>query len=379
MSIRLMHLADLHLGAPLSYLGDKAEERARELESALVRALSAAAAKKVDAILISGDLFDRFNPPLDLVARVKNAFAKLSRENIPVLLIPGTHDSHRYARCIYHRERFPGVDVLMETGKPVQKQINGHTIYFYGFSGSDSPVSPSSLFCRTPADGMHVALVHGTVAENDRWESSPRDFSVTPADIGNSSFDYVALGHHHNFKQFKRGKTTALYPGTLEGLTFGESGDRFLVIVALDENGVSVEKLKHNRRALKEIEIDLSQSGLDCGESLERAIARFFDGESIASVSLTGSIDFLPSPKELEARLAGGFFHLQITDNTSIYDSAVMRSIAHDRTVRGIFARKMLKKIEIANVEEKPALELALRLTLQQFQQVHYENQRALD
>ena len=96
MSIRIMHLADLHLGASLSYLGDRAAERARDLESALARALALAAEKDVHAVLIAGDLFDSFNPSGELVATVKAAFAKTTENGVPIILIPGTHDSHRY-------------------------------------------------------------------------------------------------------------------------------------------------------------------------------------------------------------------------------------------------------------------------------------------
>jgi exonuclease SbcD len=376
MSIRLMHLADLHLGAPLSYLGDRASERAKDLESAFSRALASAPEKNVDAVLISGDLFDRHNPPPDLVARVKSVFSEFAREAIPVILIPGTHDSHRYAHCIYHSEQFSGVDVLFETPGPLHKRIRNFDVYFYGFSGK--PNRSAVPFRRLEGDGLHVALVHGTVADNEQWTTSPRDYSLTQEEIAHSGFHYIALGHHHNFKEFRRG-APAVYPGTLEGLKFGENGDRYLVVAEVCETGVAVEKATFNRKGLEELVIDLGREGIDCSDSLLKVIRGHSSRDSLVRITLTGSSDFLAAKDELLAGLANDFFHLQIIDQVNIYNSGLIKNIQNERTVRGIFVRKMLKKLEQAPAEKRAALELALRLTVEQFQQVNHETERTLD
>jgi DNA repair exonuclease SbcCD nuclease subunit len=372
MSIRLMHLADLHLGAPFTYLGAKAGERATDLESAFSRALAAASEKNIHAILISGDLFDRFDPPSDLVERARNAFEKISLQNLPIILIPGTHDSQRYSQCIYLRERFPGVDVLSEPGKPIQKLLNNEHVHFYGYSGK-KPAASGFSFCRSEAEGLHIALVHGAVTENEQWTASPRDFSIGRKDIENSGFHYIALGHYHNFKEIRCGKICAVYPGTLEGLKFGENGSRHLVIAEVGESGVVIERIDFNQRNLREIQIDLAVAGIESSDSLAAAIGKFSDRNALARVVLTGSSDFLPVPKEIENRLAEEFFHLEIVDETSIYSSSLIKSIQNDRTVQGIFVRKMLERISTAAPDEKPAMELALRLTVEQFTQVHNE------
>jgi DNA repair exonuclease SbcCD nuclease subunit len=376
MSIRLMHLADLHLGAPCSFLGGRAAERAKDLEAAFARALSAAPEKGVDAVVVSGDLFDMFNPPADLVARVKSVFEKVSRAGLPVTLIPGTHDSHRYSRSVYLRERFPGVDVLLEAGTPIRKLIRNQTVHFYGYSGERSE---SAAFRRSDEDGLHIALAHGTVAENEQWTSSPRDYSLTRKDIENSGFHYVALGHHHNFKEYRFGGASAVYPGTLEGLKFGENDDRYLVVADVREDGAAIERTRFNQRFFREIEVDLSLAGVECGDDLAEIIKKASGPDIMARVRLTGVSDFLPPRKELEARLAGEFFHLQIVDETSIFDSALVRSLENERTVQGIFIRKIREKMRQAPPDERAELELALRLTIEQFQQVHHETERALD
>ncbi len=363
-----MHLADLHLGVLFSYLGAKAEERSRDLESAFFRALELAVDKNIHAVVIAGDLFDTFNPPTEIVSRVKAAFAKVSGFGIPIILIPGTHDSHRYARCVYARESFPGTDIVTEPGKPMEKSLNGQTVSFYGYSGAGrNQAAPS--FRRSDGDGLHLALVHGSVAEGAHWTPSPRDFALSPKDIEDSGFHYVALGHHHNFRQMRYGATVAVYPGTLEGLKFGEDGDRHLVIAEVDKNGAAIERIRHNRRTVSEIAIDLGRSGIRSADELTRAIAKYADSDTVARIVLSGTADFSLGREVIEAELAERFFHLEIIDETSLCDSEMVRSVVNENTIRGLFVRKLLKEIEESPAEDRPVAELALRLGLQQLMQ----------
>ncbi len=370
MSIRLMHLADLHLGAPLSYLGDKAGQRSRELEEALMRALALIPEKNVHVVAIAGDLFDSPTPPLELVARVKAAFKKVTDGGVPIVLITGTHDNHRYSRCVYKSNEFAGTDILFGAGERIRKNINGHDVFFYGYSGGRDKGDNVAAFRRGEGDGLHIALVHGTVNEGTHWAPSPRDYSLRPDEIEKSGFHYVALGHHHNFREFRLGTTPAVYPGTLEGRKFGENGDRHVVIAEIGEHGVTLEKIKHNQRTLSEIQIDLTQQGIASAGELTKAIEKYADPNSIVKVALTGTADFIPSKDEIEALLSDRFFHLEITDDTSLFQSEMVQSIKNEKTVRGIFTRTMLEKIAQSSDEDRETAELALRLGVEQFMQL---------
>jgi len=225
---------------------------------------------------------------------------------------------------------------------------------------------------------LHVALVHGTVGDNEQWTTSPRDYSLTQEEMASSGFHYIALGHHHNFREFRR-SVPAVYPGTLEGLKFGENGDRYLIVADVRETGAVVEKSKFNRKDLKELVIDLGREGIHGSESLAKTIQAHSSRDSLLKITLTGSSDFLPAKDEIEAGLANDFFYLQILDQASIYDSGLIKDIQNEQTVRGIFVRKMLKRLEQAPAEKREALELALRLTMEQFQQVNHEAERDID
>ena len=216
--------------------------------------------------------------------------------------------------------------------------------------------------------------MHGSVKEGTHWPDSPRDFSLLPEEIEQSHFNYIALGHHHDFREFKRGGSPAVYPGTLEGLKFGEEGERYLVIAEIDEDGVTLEKIKHNKRELSEIKIDMTLNGIESTDALVDAIKDRAEPDDITKIVLTGTADVLPAKEEIEAYLSGQFFYLEISDNTSVFESEMVRSIKNENTVRGIFARKMLEKIEQRKGEKREEAELALRLGIEQFMRLEDAN-----
>ena len=90
--LRLIHTADIHLGARHADLGDAAAAQ-RERQFAAFRAsVDLALAEKVDLFLVAGDLFDSNTQPRRSVDRVAAELARLAQARIRTVIVPGTHD-----------------------------------------------------------------------------------------------------------------------------------------------------------------------------------------------------------------------------------------------------------------------------------------------
>lgn len=88
--MEFLHLADLHLGKSLygvSLIDNKDQETWME------RFLEKAAALMPDAIVLSGDIYDRSSPSGDAVALFDDMLTRLAKLEIPVLMVAGNHDS----------------------------------------------------------------------------------------------------------------------------------------------------------------------------------------------------------------------------------------------------------------------------------------------
>lgn len=87
--MKILHTADWHLGKRLDFFPRLEEQRA-----VLEEICRIADAEQVDAILVAGDLFDTFNPPVEAVELLYKTLKKLSNNGKrPVIAIAGNHDS----------------------------------------------------------------------------------------------------------------------------------------------------------------------------------------------------------------------------------------------------------------------------------------------
>ena len=94
--MRFLHTSDWHLG--ISFMGRSAMEDQRYFIDQILEIIKE---KKVDAVLLAGDVFDRSMANGDIVLFYDEIMTKMVVENnIPVLSIAGNHDSaERLSQC----------------------------------------------------------------------------------------------------------------------------------------------------------------------------------------------------------------------------------------------------------------------------------------
>ena len=89
MSFKILHTADWHLGKKLDFFS-----RIEEQKAVLNEICEIADDQDVDAVLIAGDLFDTFNPPVEAIDLFYSTLKRLSKNGQrPVIAIAGNHDS----------------------------------------------------------------------------------------------------------------------------------------------------------------------------------------------------------------------------------------------------------------------------------------------
>jgi len=69
----------------------------------------------------------------------------------------------------------------------------------------------------------------------------------------------------------------------------------------------------------------------------------------------------------LKERVREKLFHLELDDETTTFDSVLIRRFEEERTIRGLFVRRMQEQIRSAHDEERALYEHALKIGLEQF------------
>ena len=269
-------MADLHLGKKLG------ERNLHEDQQViLTQIISIITNRDVDAVLISGDIYDKNNPGIDAIELFESFLVSLSKINIPVFIIYGNHDSAE--RLSYGKEFLELHNIYITDlydGNILQKELSDefgnlsvyllpyiriNTVKHY-FPGEkidtlDDAVRNVVSGIDLNKDNRNIILAHQFVVHNaakprtcESEINSIGDIDEIHADIFDD-FDYVALGHLHECQSI--GKKTIHYPGS--PLKYSKSEKNHIKSVTLvtmkDKGDVMLEKIPlkplHDLREIK--------------------------------------------------------------------------------------------------------------------------------
>ncbi len=277
--MRLIHLGDLHLGKFVLEVSMLEEQRA------FLRYLADyAAANAVDAVLLAGDIYDRSVPPAEAVQVLDEFWCALHRAGIPVLAVPGNHDSPE--RLAFGSRLFASEGIHMagpyDGTLPVVELRDAYgpvRVYLLPFlkpvmvraaleaevAGTDEAVraalavSPPDPACR------NILVAHQFVCAGERTPTvcdseTPSVGGSEPVDASAfDAFDYVALGHLHRAQ--KMGRETVRYAGSPLRYSLSEAAHvKSFPVVTLEEKGrVDIELVPIvPRRQLRRIQGELT-------------------------------------------------------------------------------------------------------------------------
>ena len=209
--MKILHMADVHLGCVPDGRSEWAQMRARELWETFRESIADADSQKVDLVLIAGDLFHATPTEAEL-SEVNYVLG--SYPDVCFALIAGNHDCCRPGSAW---QDFPFAQNVAFLGGNSPECIRFHSLgcEVYGFS-YDRPQITEPLYDRIrPADNdlFHIRLAHG---------GDPEHIPFTAASMEASGFDYIALGHIHKPSVVVPDK--ALYPGALSPIDAGDEG-----------------------------------------------------------------------------------------------------------------------------------------------------------
>lgn len=375
--LRLLHTADVHLGARHADLGDKAATQ-RERQFAAFRAtVDLAIAEKVDAFLVAGDLFDSNTQPRRSVERVAAELGRLVAARIRTVLIPGTHDVYDRA-SVYRAHDLaamagsrPGEDfltVLTPERRAVLLDSLSMVVHGPVFATKRAPRSPLADFRldESGAASWHVGLIHGSIAIPGKTDRD--EVVITTEEIAESGLDYLAMGHWHSVSRGSAGDTTWAYSGAPEPVALDQDRAGSVLLVTLDRTGdrkqVTVEERRVGRTRFERREVDLAT--VESQPALVAALARDGDADLVLDVRLGGvrrdDLDLVAD--EVEAQLAGAFLKVRVRDRS--VGALTDGPLPPEDTIAGAFIRTMEARIrdrEAAGAPEEAAeLRDALRL-----------------
>jgi DNA repair exonuclease SbcCD nuclease subunit len=331
--MRLLHIADVHLQRSFLSLGlERGRRRRAELTASLRGVVELARERRVDALCIAGDLFERENAGPAVGETLRATFAGLG--DIPVVIAPGNHD-YFTPGCRYDAVSWSSNVHVFRTPALTPLPINDGTIWGCAFVGPYRYDSPLAGF-KAPDDSLRVALVHADVI----GPGAPSNYGpVDPAEISASGFNLAMLGHIHAGRVAESARFA--YPGSLEPLDPSETGPRWALLIDACNGGLNVDRIPVAKR--QALNADLDVSDISTITDLQRWIDERRTAWDHADVRLRVTGVFKGELEDPDAiRLA--FSDLSVTLEILARPEEDYAGLALQRTTLGAFVRTAQKK-----------------------------------
>jgi exonuclease SbcD len=284
MGIKILHTADWHLGKKLDHF-----TRIEEQRLVLNEICEIADNQKADIIVVAGDLFDTFNPPVEAVDLFYKTLKRLTNNGKrPVIAIAGNHDSPDRIDAPDPLARECGIlfvgnpdvsipPMVIENGFAITQSENGffeiqlpqfdypiriiatpyaNEIRLKTYLGAadkevqlnqvlaDSWKQLADTYCDTK--GVNILTTHlymlqrdGAILEEPEGEKPLRigNADVVYTDCIPNQIQYTALGHLHRFQNIGGHPSPVIYSSSPLSYSFSEAGqDKKVVIIEAEPN-----------------------------------------------------------------------------------------------------------------------------------------------
>lgn len=209
--MRFMHIADVHLGAAPDHGFLWSQDRGREIWESFRRCIQDANEKKVDLLLIAGDLFHR-QPEVKELKEVNYLFSTLERT--VVVLMAGNHDHLKpYSTYLTFPWNDNVVRLFSRNCERVRLPELKTEIYGFSYYAHEIREPRYDGLMAEKSDYFKILLAHG--GDQDH-------IPINKERLRRAGFDYVALGHIH--KPGPLIPDYAMYPGALEPIDNNDFG-----------------------------------------------------------------------------------------------------------------------------------------------------------
>jgi len=345
--LKILHFADLHLGASFKRFGQKGGKLREGLKHTLANIVKTAQSEGAALVVIAGDLTDsnKVAP-----ATIDYIIRQLNKLDMPVVILPGTHDCLEKS-SVFNRQEWSNLQNVY-----IFRNENGQTFNFLSLSlavhgkankSNKSTTSPLNGLQADPGYRWNIAVAHGSL--QIKGKSSEEDYPITFDDLANCDMDYVALGHWHEYFEHRSSKTMACYSGSASTMSFSTPDSGTVNLVELADEGVTVRRLPVAYHKWFSTDCTL--------DSLEEVLRENAGPQSLASLRLDEAFDTAKAAllDELYSRYSDEYFYLDIECNRAVDSEVEIDPAAFpENTFAGQFIRLALKAIETAKPEEKP-------------------------
>ena len=225
--MRLIHLADLHLGyrqyQRLTPGG--VNQREADVAASFRTAIDRVIALRPDVIVVAGDIFHSVRPTNQAILHAFLQFNRLVRQlpETVVLLVAGNHDTPRAAETGGILQLFAQLGLSVVDREASRLSFPEKELSILAVPDVPGLIRP--LLTPDPTARFNVLVIHGEVQGMLPAGAATTDraaVEITNEELGAARWDYVAFGHYHVYREIAANAYSAA-PSIIPARTAGAS------------------------------------------------------------------------------------------------------------------------------------------------------------
>ena len=251
--MKFLHVADTHLGYSAYRKATEDGINQREIDAYKVfeNFVDYAIKTKPDLIIHAGDLFDSVRPNNRAITCAVKQINKLSKNNIPLVVIAGNHEHPKLKETGHIFSIFDHMEHVYPIYKAkyekIPFRIEKEEFVIHCIPQCELKKDFNEELKKLKPDknaDCNIFVSHGSVTGVKDFTMNEFNELIIPAKVLSRNFDYIALGHFHRYTKLA---DNAFYVGSTERFTFTDAPDAkgFL------ELEFTNKKLKHRFIPLK--------------------------------------------------------------------------------------------------------------------------------
>lgn len=311
--MKFLHCSDLHLGKRQIGTAEYSKKRFEDFFVSFEYFLDFAIDKHLDAILLTGDIFDKKELSPEILERTERLFQKAVANHLKIILIEGNHDNisnpldswliYLINKGLAERPYFERVE-----DKYIFHSIELNNIEFFGLgymgAFANEIISEFAKYLESnPSDQQRIALMHTAIVNNDILNGT---ISSDTIKLLENKLIYIGGGHIHSFTKYPAAEPYFFTPGCPEFWDINEIG-KTKGAVLFDTDTKIFEFIPAKSRRVHQLKLNTSAN--DMSELMDEISNHFKgldieSGEDLAKIDINSQNTFLIDYDLIESTLS---------------------------------------------------------------------------
>lgn len=400
--VKLIHTADLHLDSAFRsrFTKEEAENRRQKQLMAWKELLSFAVEKKVQGILIAGDLFDSpvvSHGTMDFFLSTISEHPEISffylrgnhdtentfryQENLPKNLFLFSERGRKYRlndRLLLAGVEYGTKDIsfgenegaTQGAGQAAEQGVEQENVRgAETLSKNETESEEESKFLKLKEEDCNILLLHGALYQGTpKGDSLQGEEGIFLKNLEKLPLSYIALGHIHKGGEGKLNNGALwVYPGCLQGRGFDEEGERGFLYLKVEEEKKEIHKefipIKQGEFRILEIELLEDEGTLACLKKIEEEMEKAgISKEDSLRIILKGKkgLEQERNLRYLQLQLQDSVFFLEIQDESEL--SWNREEAMKEKSLKGEFLRVLAAADNLSKEEQEEIIALGMGL-----------------